>query len=108
MQLPRSGTAPECSAIEAFKHAFLDNLFYTQGNFPALATQNDYYQALAHTVRDYLLQRWISTAAAYTRSGSRTACRPTPPTDPEAASRAGSNTWSPPTWTTCCLASSRD
>src|SRR6187551_3990727 len=57
---------------DAFKHAFLDNLFYTQGKFPALATQNDYYQALAHTVRDYLLQRWISTAAAYTKNGSRT------------------------------------
>ncbi|HMA11330.1 MAG TPA: glycogen/starch/alpha-glucan phosphorylase, partial [Steroidobacteraceae bacterium] len=64
--------APPEGAREAFKHAFLDNLFYTQGKFPALATQNDYYQALAHTVRDYLLQRWISTAAAYTRSGSRT------------------------------------
>ncbi|HXR52686.1 MAG TPA: glycogen/starch/alpha-glucan phosphorylase [Steroidobacteraceae bacterium] len=70
--LPRSGSAPDSSACEAFKHAFLDNLFYTQGKFPALATQNDYYQALAHTVRDYLLQRWISTAAAYTKNGSRT------------------------------------
>ena len=40
--------------------------------FPALATQMDYYHALAHTVRDHLLQRWISTAAAYTRKGSRT------------------------------------
>jgi glycogen phosphorylase len=57
---------------DAFKHAFLDNLFYTQGKFPALATQNDYYQALAHTVRDLLLQRWISTAAVYTKQGSRT------------------------------------
>jgi glycogen phosphorylase len=57
---------------DAFKHAFLDNLFYTQGKFPALATQNDYYQALATTVRDHLLQRWISTAAAYTKQGSRT------------------------------------
>ncbi len=57
---------------DAFKHAFLDNLFYTQGKFPALATQNDYYQALAYTVRDHLLQRWISTAAAYTKQGSRT------------------------------------
>jgi starch phosphorylase len=28
--------------------------------------------ALAYTVRDRLLQRWISTAAAYTRQGSRT------------------------------------
>ena len=57
---------------EAFKHAFLDNLFYVQGKFPALATRNDYYQALAYAVRDRLLQRWISTAAAYTRQGSRT------------------------------------
>jgi glycogen phosphorylase len=57
---------------DAFKHAFLDNLFYTQGKFPALATQNDYYQALAYTVRDHLLSRWISTAAAYTKQGSRT------------------------------------
>jgi glycogen phosphorylase len=60
------------AARDAFKHAFLDNLFYTQGKFPALATQNDYYQALACAVRDHLLQRWISTAAAYTRKGSRT------------------------------------
>ncbi|HEY5758874.1 MAG TPA: glycogen/starch/alpha-glucan family phosphorylase, partial [Steroidobacter sp.] len=57
---------------EAFKRAFLDNLLYVQGKFPALASQNDYYQALAHAVRDRLLQRWISTAAAYTRQGSRT------------------------------------
>jgi len=57
---------------EAFKNAFLDNLFYVQGKFPALATSNDYYQALAYAVRDRLLQRWISTAAAYTKQGSRT------------------------------------
>jgi starch phosphorylase len=57
---------------DAFKRAFLDNLFYIQGKFPALATRNDYYQALAYAVRDRLLQRWISTAAAYTRQGSRT------------------------------------
>ena len=57
---------------EAFKNAFLDNLFYVQGKFPALATRNDYYQALACAVRDRLLQRWISTAAAYTKQGSRT------------------------------------
>ncbi|MDQ2639768.1 MAG: glycogen/starch/alpha-glucan phosphorylase [Pseudomonadota bacterium] len=64
--------APGIIARDAFKHAFLDNLFHTQGKFPALATQNDYYQALAYTVRDQLLHRWISTAAAYTRQGSRT------------------------------------
>ncbi len=57
---------------EALKRAFLDNLYYVQGKFPALATKHDYYMALAYTVRDRLLQRWISTAAAYTRQGSRT------------------------------------
>lgn len=58
----------------AFKQAFLDNLFYVQGKFPALATQRDYYAALAYTVRDHLLQRWISTADTYTRKASRTVC----------------------------------
>jgi starch phosphorylase len=57
---------------EALKLAFLDNLFYVQGKFPGLATRSDYYLALAHVVRDRLLQRWISTAAAYTRQGART------------------------------------
>src|SRR5688572_8251903 len=59
---------------EAIKHAFLDNLFYIQGKFPALATKTDYYMALAYAVRDRMLQRWISTAAAYTKQGSRTVC----------------------------------
>jgi len=57
---------------EALKRAFLDNLFYMQGKFPALATKRDYYLALAYVVRDRLLQRWVSTAAAYTKQRSRT------------------------------------
>ncbi|MDB6044961.1 MAG: malP 2 [Gammaproteobacteria bacterium] len=59
-------------SMEAFKHAFLDNLFYVQGKIPALATKRDYYMALAFTVRDRMLHRWISTAEAYTTHGSRT------------------------------------
>ena len=31
---------------ESLKRAFLDNLFYRQGKFPALATKHDYYKAL--------------------------------------------------------------
>jgi glycogen phosphorylase len=58
----------------ALKRAFLDNLFFIQGKFPELATTTDYYLALAYTVRDRMLHRWISTAAAYTRRGSRTVC----------------------------------
>ncbi len=57
---------------EALKHAFLDSLYYIQGKFPALATRKDYYLALAYTIRDRLMQRWICTAATYTERGSRT------------------------------------
>jgi starch phosphorylase len=57
---------------EALKRSFLDNLFYVQGKFPALATRTDYHLALSYVVRDRLLQRWISTAAAYTGQGVRT------------------------------------
>jgi glycogen phosphorylase len=57
---------------DAFKHAFLDNLLYVQGKTPALATNHDYYMALAYTVRDRLLHRWISTTTAYTKQGART------------------------------------
>src|ERR1035441_3088253 len=57
---------------DALRRAFLDNLYYVQGKFPALASKHDYYMALAYTVRDRLLRRWISTASTYTREGSRT------------------------------------
>jgi starch phosphorylase len=57
---------------EALKNAFFDDLFYVQGKFPALATKNDYYMALAFAVRDRMLQRWVSTAATYTKQASRT------------------------------------
>lgn len=60
--------------IETLKRAFLDNLFYIQGKFPDIATQNDYYMALAYTVRDRLLKRWLKTAQTYTEQGSRTVC----------------------------------
>ena len=57
---------------DAFKRAFLDNLLYVQGKTPALATNHDYYMALAYTVRDRMLHRWISTTSLYTKEGSRT------------------------------------
>ncbi|MCB9726649.1 MAG: glycogen/starch/alpha-glucan phosphorylase [Spirochaetaceae bacterium] len=57
---------------EALRRDFLGNLFFVQGKFPALATACDYYLALAHTVRDRMLHRWISTASVYTERGSRT------------------------------------
>jgi starch phosphorylase len=44
-------------SVDDLKRSFLDNLFYVLGKFPALATQNDYYLALAYAIRDRLVQR---------------------------------------------------
>ena len=52
----------------------MDNLFYIQGRFPAVATRNDYYLALAYTIRDRLLHHWLHTAETYFKRGSRTVC----------------------------------
>ncbi|MBM4200376.1 MAG: glycogen/starch/alpha-glucan phosphorylase [Gammaproteobacteria bacterium] len=67
MNTDRTGSTPA-----SIKQAFWDHLLFIQGKFPALATKKDYYMALAHTVRDRMLHRWVSTAAAYTAEGSRT------------------------------------
>jgi starch phosphorylase len=59
---------------EAIKRDFMDNLFFVQARFRSVATPNDYYQALAYTVRDRLLARWIRTAETYKNNASRTVC----------------------------------
>ncbi len=46
---------------ESIRRDFVDNLFYNQGALPITATLNDNYKALAYTVRERLLRRWIST-----------------------------------------------
>ena len=52
-------------SVESLKRAVADNLFYAQGKFAAIATKNDFYMALAYTVRDRQLQRWINTIETY-------------------------------------------
>jgi glycogen phosphorylase len=52
-------------SVETLRRALADNLFYVQGKFRAIATKNDLYMALAYTVRDRLLQRWINTVETY-------------------------------------------
>jgi len=52
----RSGLSPA-----ALARAVADNLHYVQARVPEVATRNDWYMALAYTVRDRLLDRWIKT-----------------------------------------------
>ncbi|MFZ4640941.1 MAG: glycogen/starch/alpha-glucan phosphorylase [Nodosilinea sp.] len=62
------------TSVESIKRAFLNNLFFVQGKPVSLATHYDYYMALAHLVRDRMLERWNATAESYTQHQSRTVC----------------------------------
>jgi starch phosphorylase len=49
---------------DAIAEALMDNLHYIQAKVPRLATRNDWYMALACTVRDRMLDRYIKTLEA--------------------------------------------
>jgi len=62
----RTGLSPDTLA-----RALRDNLYYTQGRIPEVATRHDWYAALAYTVRDRLLQRWIKTVHTLMQQDTR-------------------------------------
>ena len=49
--------------VAELKQAILDNLYYAQGRIPEIATTNDWYMALAYTVRDRMMNDWIEAFA---------------------------------------------
>jgi starch phosphorylase len=57
-QLPRGTTRGDAKAIAP---ALIDNLHCLQGKLPQHATRNDWYMALAYTVRDRMMHRYIGT-----------------------------------------------
>jgi starch phosphorylase len=61
-------------SVEALAQSFLDNLFFVQGRSVERATVNDLYMALAHTVRDRLVERWIQTVKNYQAQDVRVVC----------------------------------
>lgn len=64
---PQHPQEPACEDIRtsptpaAIARAITDNLQYAKGRTPAHATINDWYVAVAYTVRDRLLEHWIRT-----------------------------------------------
>ncbi|MDM8526877.1 glycogen/starch/alpha-glucan phosphorylase [Anaerolineales bacterium HSG24] len=66
-----AATPQEDSAVERFKHAFLNNLHYVQGKDKTTATPTDNYIALAYTVRAKLMERWLSTRRAQHEAGAK-------------------------------------
>jgi len=55
---------------DAIADALMDNLYCLQAKPPRAATRNDWYMALAYTVRDRLLERYIETVNAVTATGA--------------------------------------
>ena len=55
-------------SVAAFKQALANKLYYTRGQAAPTASPQDVYAALAYTVRDYLVDRWQSTVAAYSQN----------------------------------------
>ncbi len=65
---------PAGLTVEEFKRSITEKLYFTLARFPAVATPNDHYLAVALAVRDRLLERWLATASTYARERSRTVC----------------------------------
>ncbi|MCY7276550.1 MAG: glycogen/starch/alpha-glucan phosphorylase, partial [Phormidesmis sp. CAN_BIN44] len=57
--------------LENLKQALKDNLYYIQGRDEQFATLNDYYMALAYSVRDRLTDRRIKTAQTYFKKDTK-------------------------------------
>jgi len=72
--VPNPHTIRTSHEVAAIRQAILDNLACHQGKFPKMATRNDWYLAIAYTVRDRLLAQWTAAAETYYRKASRTVC----------------------------------
>ncbi|MHB1191887.1 MAG: glycogen/starch/alpha-glucan phosphorylase [Longimicrobiales bacterium] len=57
---PSPNIRTDCTPA-ALAQAIKDNLFYVQGRVPRTATRNDWYMAVAYTIRERVLHRWMST-----------------------------------------------
>lgn len=60
--------------IQTIRRALADNLFYIQGRYQEIATPYDFFVALAYTVRDRLLLRWLNTIRNHRRAPVRVVC----------------------------------
>jgi len=57
----------------AIRRAILENLYFIQARMPQVATMNDWYMALAYTVRDRMLDRFIRSMETLSKS-TRAVC----------------------------------
>src|SRR5271163_4786656 len=61
-------------SVEALRRAILDNLFYMVGKTLEAASDQEFFTAVAYTVRDRILARWFSTWGCYKKRDVRVVC----------------------------------
>jgi starch phosphorylase len=61
-------------SVEALKRAILDNLFYLVATPQQSASDQDFFTAVAYTVRDRILARWLATIECYKKEDVRVVC----------------------------------
>lgn len=66
-------TAPP-STVDGFVKEFLKNLNFNRGVALSTSTPNDQYMALAYTVRDYLMARWLEDLRRQGQAQSKGVC----------------------------------
>ena len=62
------------TSVEALKRAIQDNLFYIVGATLEAASDEEFFTALAYTVRDRILARWFATWDCYKKQDVRVVC----------------------------------
>lgn len=67
-------TASDEAGSAAFQHDVVRNLVCRQGRYPDIATAQDWYMALAWTVRDRMLARWTASVQNYALHHVKVAC----------------------------------
>ncbi|MBU2642949.1 MAG: glycogen/starch/alpha-glucan phosphorylase [Gammaproteobacteria bacterium] len=61
-------------SVDALRRSFTDNLYYLTGRSFEKAAPHDFYTALAYTVRDRMLERYILTSERYRQNSNRMVC----------------------------------
>jgi starch phosphorylase len=61
-------------SADKLRQAVLDNLACLQARYPEIATPHDWYMALAYSIRDRMLARWVSTVQTYAARDVKVAC----------------------------------
>ena len=69
-----SNASPTAGDTDTIARAIVDNLYYRQGRVPEFATRNEWYTAVALTVRDRLVDPFVKTGRVLAAQNTKIVC----------------------------------